>query len=153
MKEKSSSNTLPALGELELRLLQALWQLPGQDVKQLNDTLGLDFSGIKSVQSALERLTRKTLVVRQKTGRAYVYQAKLGRGELLGRLIGGVVRQVHDGRLEPILSGFVDFAERISDESLDELERLITLRKTSRSDALNSPTKGTEKHPEGTDDD
>jgi len=47
----------------------------------------------------------------------------------LGKLIGRVINQVHSGSMTPILSGFVDFADGIDHQSLDELERLINERR------------------------
>lgn len=130
MKPRSQSNTLPQLGELELALMRALWETPGGDAKSLQCDLPERLkSSLNTVQSALERLHRKDLISRNKLGRAYVYSACVGRGEFLGKLIGRVINQVHSGSMTPILSGFVDFADGIDHQSLDELERLINERR------------------------
>ncbi|WP_041523246.1 BlaI/MecI/CopY family transcriptional regulator [Gilvimarinus agarilyticus] len=139
MKARSQSNTLPHLGELELALLRALWDVPECDAKSLQRDLADALkSSLNTVQSALERLHRKGLIKRAKRGRAYVYQAELSRGEFLGKLIGKVITQVHSGSMTPILSGFVDFAHEIDHQSLDELERLISKRRDKTEDRKNS---------------
>lgn len=140
-KRKTQVNTLPQLGELELSVMEALWLSPGQGARSLHQALpDQQRSSLSTVQSTLERLFRKGLLERSKQGHAYIYAPKVQRSELLGRLIGGVIKQLHNGSLEPILSSFVDFADRIDDSTLDQLEELIherrLRREESRSDVL-----------------
>jgi predicted transcriptional regulator len=134
-KPPKPSNTLPHLGELELTLLKALWDAPNQSAHTLRQQLSAAHaSSLSTVQSTLERLHRKALVEREKRGHAYVYRARLGRAELLGKLLGGVIRQLHNGSLEPILSSFVDFADRFDDDTLDRLDALVQQRLERRGD-------------------
>jgi len=132
-KPTAQSNTLPQLGELELLLMEALWANPSQSAKDLHTGIKEDSrSSLSTVQSTLERLHRKSLLSRNKKGHAYLYAPKLARSELLGRLIGGVIRKLHTGNLDPILSSFVDSADRIDDQTLDRLDELIQVRKQQR---------------------
>jgi predicted transcriptional regulator len=125
----SQSNSLPRLGELELTLLKALWARPNQSAANLQCALPDSHAcSLSTVQSTLERLHRKALVQRDKHGHAYLYCARLGRSELLGKLLGGVIRQLHTGSLEPILSSFVDFADRFDDSTLERLNELVQER-------------------------
>ncbi|MEZ5502463.1 MAG: BlaI/MecI/CopY family transcriptional regulator [Halioglobus sp.] len=137
MKKKtpSPSNALPRLGELELTLLKALWRAPDQSALDLQRGLRAPHAcSLSTVQSTLERLHRKSLVQRDKQGHAYLYRARLARGELLGSLLGGVIRQLHDGSLEPILCSFVDFADRFDEHTLERLETLVQQRLEQRED-------------------
>lgn len=137
MQKKSPrpSNTLPQLGDLELTLLNALWESADQSALVLRQKLPASHaSSLSTVQSTLERLHRKQLVQREKRGHAYVYRARLGRAELLGKLLGGVIRQLHTGSLEPILSSFVDFADRFDEQTLDQLDALVQQRLEERGD-------------------
>ena len=132
-KGGSLSNTLPQLGELELAVMQALWARPEQSANSLLQALPQPRKcSLSTVQSTLERLHRKELVHRTKQGHAYVYCARLERSQLLGRLLGGVIRQLHTGSLDPILSSFVDFADRIDEDTLDRLDELLQKRKLER---------------------
>ncbi|WP_020209585.1 BlaI/MecI/CopY family transcriptional regulator [Gilvimarinus chinensis] len=133
MKNRSQSNALPQLGELELSVLRLLWDAPVQEAKTIWQRLpeGERLS-LNTVQSTLERLHRKQWLTREKRGRAYFYQPALERGEFLGKLLGGVITKVHTGQLSPILSGFVDFADTISEDSLTELEQLIAAKRKKR---------------------
>lgn len=135
MKKKSlsQSNTLPQLGELELTLLTALWEKTDQSALNLKQGLPDSHScTLSTVQSTLERLHRKLLVQREKRGHAYIYRARLKRAELLGKLLGGVIRQLHTGSLEPILSSFVDFADRFDEHTLQRLDELVQQRRLER---------------------
>lgn len=132
-KPVSQSNTLPQLGALELALLESLWRTPQQSAQHLQQALPrIRQSSLSTVQSTLERLHRKTLVQRHKQGHAYVYCARLGRAELLGKLLGGVIRQLHTGSLDPILSSFVEFADKIDEQTLERLDQLVQQRKLAR---------------------
>jgi predicted transcriptional regulator len=134
-KSSNPSNTLPQLGELELTLLKALWQAPDQSAQALREQLSTSRScSLSTVQSTLERLHRKQLVNREKHRHAYLYRARMGRAELLGRLLGGVIGQLHTGSLEPILSSFVDFADRFDETSLEQLDALVQRRLNQRGD-------------------
>jgi len=131
--KRSSSNRMPQLGELELLLMEALWRTPGSDARSLLDDLpAANRPGLATVQTTLERLHRKALVSRERRVRSYHYSAQIARAELMARLIGGVIRELHTGSLDPVLSSFVDFADRISPGSLQRLEQLVQQRKQAR---------------------
>tara|TARA_R100001039_G_scaffold38129_1_gene38598 strand:+ start:1078 stop:1545 length:468 start_codon:yes stop_codon:yes gene_type:complete len=135
LKTRSSSNILSHnLGELELRVLEALWQRPHLDARQVRESLDADSPArrapsLSTVQSTLERLYRKTYVDRIKQGHAFTYHASVSRGKLLGRMLGDVIQLLHDGRMETILSSFVQVAADMDDTSLDDLETLIRRRR------------------------
>jgi len=134
-KRRSNSNTLPQLGGLELNVLEVLWAAPGQGAKSVLQQLPDNQKpSLSTVQSTLERLHRKKLLTRSKHSHAYIYIARVARTELLGRLIGGVIRQLHSGSLDPILSSFVDFADGMDDQTLDRLEQLVQQRIQQRTE-------------------
>lgn len=136
IRARSRHNALPQLGELELALLELLWQKPGSDVKALASALTPDRRpSISTLQSTVERLHRKNLLNRSKQGHAYVYTPVVKRGELMGRLIGDVINALHDGPAETILSGFVNAAASIDKDSLDRLKQLIDKHETTKRNA------------------
>ena len=133
IKKRSASNVLPnTLGELELGVMEALWRNPHLDAKAVCESIPrFRKSSLTTVQSTLERLYRKGLVDRNKQGHAYQYFASVSRSNLLGRMLGDVIHLLHDGRLETILSSFVNVAADIDEKSLAELELLIAKKKQS----------------------
>lgn len=132
-KSRALSNTLPNLGELELQILNLFWDQPGADlaVKDVHSLLTSNTS-LNTVQSALERLFKKSLLKREKDSHAYRYSVSLQRHELTSAIISSVIDRLQVGSLEPVLNSFVDFAEGIDDNTLNRLERLIQERKKER---------------------
>ena len=134
-KNRSASNVLNTnLGELELQVMEVLWKQSHLDARQVRESLQrIRTPSLSTVQSALERLYRKSYVNRSKQGHAYTYQAALSRGSLLGRMLGDVIQLLHDGRMETILSSFVQAAADLDQHSLDSLEQMIQDRKQQMS--------------------
>lgn len=126
----------PYLGELELAVLEALWTEGALDAKAAHRRVGARRGiGLNTVQSTLERLFRKRLLVRAKVSHAYVYTPAVRRDELMGRLIEDVVETLSDGRAEPMLAAFVDLAARVDEASLSRLEQLIAERRAQSVEA------------------
>jgi len=129
------SNALPRLGELELAVLEVLWRSPGCTATTVIQKLPRERQcSLSTIQSTLERLCRKGLLNRDREQRAYRYTPRLQRSELLGKLLGGVIRQLHTGSLDPILSSFVDFADQIDNSTLDRLDELLQQRLKERNE-------------------
>jgi len=123
------------LGELELGVLEALWETPHLDAKAIHERIPrLRRTSLSTVQSTLERLYRKEMVDRNKQGHAYHYFTLVSRGNLLGRMMGDVIALLHDGSLETILSSFVNVAADMDESSLLELEALIEKKKQDLED-------------------
>ena len=125
--KRVATNILPrSLGELELAVLQVLWNSPKISAKEITEQLKKQRKvSLSAVQSSLESLRHKELVEYYKQRQAFVYSAKLSRSELLGRFVGDIIQTLHDGKLDTILSSFVYVASNIHDKALDDLEKLI----------------------------
>ena len=118
------------LGDLEMAVMELVWSAGPCDPKGAFAALGPE-RGIthNTVQSTLKRLWEKGLLEREKDGHAFVYSAAVTRRELTERMIGELVEEVAKDRVHVALEAFVNLAERAGDETLDELERLIALRR------------------------
>jgi len=129
---KQRSETMPALGKLEVAVLQCLWAAPGElDAQALHDELAERKITLSTVQATVERLHRKGLVERVKVSRAYRYRAAVTRGRLIGALIHDLSRQLAAGELDPVVSGFMDLADA-NPELLDKLEAQASKRRKER---------------------
>ncbi len=133
-KSRHSHTTLPnALGELELCVMEYIWENPGLDAKQImNNLMPQHPSKLSTIQSTLERLARKKFLTRKKRGHAFLYFPQMSRGELLGSLMRDVISLLHDGRTDTILSSFVNVADTIDETALDELEALINQKRREK---------------------
>ncbi|KZZ12572.1 hypothetical protein A3746_13185 [Oleibacter sp. HI0075] len=98
----------PSLGQRELNALDVVWakgQCSAQDVlDELDDDVSLS-----TVQSTLERLHRKILLQRTKSGRAFLYQAKVTRSELISSLIHDIRDDFGAEDGTALIVGFIDF--------------------------------------------
>lgn len=112
---------VPDLGQRELDVLEVLWakgECSAQEVREAlpGKTPGTTPSktpsktiSLSTVQSTLERLHRKALLAREKSGRAFRYQAQVTRTELIGGLLRDLAADVAGGDVAPMLSGFLDY--------------------------------------------
>lgn len=116
-----------AFGPLELRVLQALWKHAAPAT--VRDLHG-DFPAIAytTLMTTLDRLHRKGVLDRQKSGRAFAYWPRCSRDELRSELahatLAGLL-QWGDSTLRPIISMFVDAVSARDAALLDELEALV----------------------------
>lgn len=121
---------LPALGGLELAVLEDVWAAGVVDAKSVHARVGVPREiSLNTVQSTLERLHRKGLLRRRKVSHAYQYEARLGRQELLGRLIESTAGRVGALGTDALMSAFVDVASRAGEAQLRQLEALIAARR------------------------
>lgn len=133
-----------SLGELELLVLQILWETPHLDAKSVCEKLpSHKASSLSTVQSTLERLFKKNLIERVKHRHAYTYSASVSRSSLLARLMSDVIHLLHDGRMETILSSFVNVAADLDEKSLTDLEELIRKKRMETTTHIEIP--GSEK--------
>jgi predicted transcriptional regulator len=125
--------SLPALGDLELALLEHLWRANESDVNEAHVAIGKR-RGItpNTVGSALERLFKKGLVARHKVSHAYRYEPRVGRDEFAARRVlaaaGGMKSLAETG----LLSAFVDLVADVDEAALDRLEALIAEKRSDR---------------------
>jgi predicted transcriptional regulator len=122
-------------GALELRVLDALWECgKPQSVRDLQPR----FSGVAytTLMTTLDRLHRKGVLEREKSGRAFVYRPLHTPDVLRSHLASEALQAVFGERasaLTPILSFFVESVSREDREALDAIERLIAERRRGAS--------------------
>lgn len=118
------------LGELELAILQYLWDQGPHKVKAAYRAVGVPREiTLNTVQSTMKRLWEKGLLVREKQGHAYVYSAQMTRRDLTELMVSELIEDVAGSRVEVALQAFVDVAERAGEETLDRLETLVAARR------------------------
>jgi predicted transcriptional regulator len=119
------------LGNLEMQVLEQLWTLGSGDVRAVHQAIEIRREvHSNTVQSAMERLFRKGLLEREKTGHAYVYQPLISREDLAARLIEETLGRMNPSMPLPLLAAFVDLSLQRQDVgTLEELERLVAERR------------------------
>ena len=131
MDAHSGSQLEAVFGPLEIRVLEALWAR--QSCACVRD-LQPAFPGVAytTLMTTLDRLYRKGMLSRTKSGRAFYYTPKATRNELLSDLAGSTFATMLPGdhaAARPILSMFVDTVERHDKALLDDLEAMVRARR------------------------
>ena len=84
----------------------------------------------------MERLHKKGVLDRRKSGRAFVYRAVHSRPELESGLITRAIQPLlAGGDAHPVLSSFVEEVSRHDEKLLDELERLVREKRRQQEQA------------------
>ncbi len=131
-RPRSRATAVPSLGELELAVLEHVWTVGEVTAKEAHAELGIARGiSLNTVQSTLERLTRKNLLDRSKAGHAYRYSARVTREQLIADLVGGVVGRLQ-GDTAASLMAFLDSADDLDDETLVRLEAELRRRREER---------------------
>ena len=130
--KRGPSTAVAPLGELELAVLEHLWDGGEADVAGTHRRVGARRGiSLNTVGSALERLYKKGLVARQKVSHAYRYRAAVSRGVFRAQralqAAGGADALADEG----VLAAFVDMVADA--EVLDDLEALIAKKRGERS--------------------
>ena len=114
------------LGPLETRLLELLWARsePATAGDLQRECPALAYT---TVMTTLDRLYRKRLLLRTRDGRAFAYQPRCTRDELISELVSGHVTQLlgSSGGSSVILSTLVRAVRETDAALLDELDELV----------------------------
>ena len=125
-----AAGLIGSLGPLEWRVLETLWthNVPST-VRDLTD----DFpdAAYTTLMTTLDRLHRKGVLTREKSGRAFVYQPRYSRAEFESARATDAFRlalQQSGGSLAPLVSSLIDAVGDRDRELLDELESIVAAR-------------------------
>jgi predicted transcriptional regulator len=118
---------MEALGPLEQRVMEAVWEGPRSSVRDVAERMREDADrAYTTIMTTLDRLHRKGLLSREKDGLAWRYTARLDRGELERQLADHLAAElVAHG--EAGLAALVDASA--DSAMLDRLEALIQARR------------------------
>lgn len=120
-------------GELEAKLMEAVWALDEASVQDVIDYLGGSLN-YKTTMTVLNRLADKGILSRRKEGRSFVYQAIVPQDELLARVFDQMVRGMFAGDFRHIaLTQMIETAESIDPHLLERMVQLIQQRKSNES--------------------
>lgn len=121
------------LGPLESRLLELLWaRTRAATVRELQRACPT--LAYTTIMTTLDRLYRKRLLLRHRNGRAFTYQPRCSRDELLSELVSGHLAELL-GASEGsgiILSTLVRTVRDTDAALLDQLEALVQAERRRR---------------------
>ncbi len=100
--------SLLELAPLELDCMNMLWPMGEGTVRQVRDRLAaVRPRAYTTIMTILNRLARKGVVERRKTGRAYLYRPNLSAEDARAHALGQVVESFFGGSTEALLAQLV----------------------------------------------
>jgi predicted transcriptional regulator len=117
------------LGDLQLKIMKALWDRAEASVADVLDALG-PAAGLAytTVATMLRKMEARGLVTHRSEGRRFLYRAAVSPDAVTRSMADDILERLFEGRLADLLSHLLSTRE-VSREELRELERLIAERK------------------------
>lgn len=108
-------------GRRELELMQVLWRYGDQTAQEVRERLSAPLADA-TVRTMLRILEEKGAVAHVKSGRAFVYRARIGAKVTLRKMLAGIIKGFFDGSAEALVAHLVDERE-ITPEALEEIRK------------------------------
>ena len=127
----ANHNTPPALGPLELAVMEILWEQGESNVHDVVEKLDRPLA-YTTVMTTLDRLYKKGLLSRHKSERAFLYSTRQSRLEWEQKRAGEFVAGFLNGPQaagEMLISCLVDAVGQKDGALLDDLERKIRVKR------------------------
>jgi predicted transcriptional regulator len=120
------ARALPNITDAEWAVLELIWERKEASVRQLTEVLYPKggASEYATVHKLLERLEGKGYVSRKKSSGVYLFQATVGRDDVIGRQLEALVDKMHGGSLQPLLTNLIR-VKRLTARELRELLALV----------------------------
>ena len=116
------------LGDLQLRIMQVLWERGLASVAEVHETLGGAPLAYTTVATMLRKMEKRGLVKHRAEGRKFLYRSAVGPQTVTRRLTTDLLDKVFAGSLADMMSHLLASRE-ISADELRRLEALIAERK------------------------
>jgi BlaI family transcriptional regulator, penicillinase repressor len=117
------------LGDLQLKIMKALWDRGEASVADVLQALG-PRAGLAytTVATMLRKMEARGLVTHRSEGRRFLYRPAVTPDAVTRSMADDILERLFEGRLADLLSHLLSTRE-VSREELRELERLIAERK------------------------
>jgi BlaI family penicillinase repressor len=117
------------LGDLQLRIMQVLWDRGPATVADVLEQLGPQVDlAYTTVATMLRKMEDRGLVTHESQGRKFVYQAAVAAGDVTKSMANDLVDRLFEGSVAGMVNHLLTTRE-VSQAELDELQKLIEARK------------------------
>ena len=117
------------LGDLQLHIMQSLWQRGEATVAQVLEDLAPHADlAYTTVATMLRKMEARGLVAHRAEGRSFIYTAKVAAHEVSRGMADHLVDRLFEGSLLEVVNHLLTTRE-VSREELRELEKLIAARR------------------------
>lgn len=126
--------------EAELAVLRVLWDRGQATIREISGVVygASTESSIATVKKLLSRLEKKALVQRNREQVPHLFEAAIGRDDLLNRRLQGLADELCNGSQTPLLMSLIH-AENATDQQREQLRNLV--EEISQQDTKKKPAK------------
>jgi predicted transcriptional regulator len=119
-----------SLTELQLSVMKALWQVREGGVGEIAALLAADGKELAptTVATLLQRLSKQGWVKHRKSGRQFLYRAKINQQDAAKGVLRRVLSSFFGGRVSALTAQLLE-SEEVSAEELEEMRKLIKGKK------------------------
>ena len=118
-----------ALGRLELKVMQVVWEKGETSVREVLRELNKDNDyAYTTIMTTMKNLEQKGILAYREQDRAFVYRALVSRREIERHLLGNFLQNVFQGSHEQLVNSLVDY-EKVSVEELLKMVKQMDKRK------------------------
>ena len=125
-----NGDPLHRLGDLQLRILQALWAGGPASVADVHAAVGGDLA-YTTVATMLRKMEGRGLVAHREAGRRFIYETAVRQDQVTHGIADRLVDRLFHGSLTGAVSHLLETRDVDPDE-LENLERLIQHHRTRR---------------------
>ncbi|MEQ8764643.1 MAG: BlaI/MecI/CopY family transcriptional regulator [Planctomycetota bacterium] len=115
------------LGDLQLAILQMLWELGEGTVTDVQEALATSHA-YTTVATMLQKMEAKGLVSHRSEGRRFIYRASVEADAVTDSMVGDLVDRLFGGSVEAMLTHLLE-SKDVSTRELARLEKLIETRR------------------------
>ena len=115
-------------GELEFSILKIVRKLGHTTVREAHENLGSE-GRYTTIMTVMSRLAEKGELIRNKEGKQYVYWASPSTETSSKGVLSRIKDKIFGGKGAAMVSYLLESDQTISNQELDEIERLIQKRK------------------------
>ena len=121
--------TTHRLGDLQLKILQSLWERRQATVADVHDALGgSDKYAYTTVATMLRKMEARRLVKHHTEGRSFIYKPAVAEEDVSTGMMDHVIDSIFEGSLAEAVNHLLNNRD-VSREELRQLEQLIAERK------------------------
>jgi predicted transcriptional regulator len=130
----SANGVAKVLGDLEARVLQAVWSLgSASPARRVHEEVSKEHLVAQlTVITVLNKLVTKGVLIRDRVNDLYHYRAALSRDEFMARMSRRVVEGILSLGPQAVAASMVDVLAECDPDQLEELARLVKQRLQER---------------------
>ena len=132
--DRRTDPTVPALSRRERQIMDVLFERRSATAAEIRERIA-DPPSYSAVRALLRTLEEKGHVDHVQDGPRYVYRPLVARETARAGAVERLLRTFFDGSVTAAVAGLLDRREApLSDEELDELERMVRAARAQRED-------------------